>query len=131
MVAFLMELQRGFTKFPCYLCLWDSTNTSHHYKMRNWPPRSNYDIGAHNAKQTPLVEPKKVLLPPLHIKLGLIKHFVKKLNPESDAFKYNQEFFPKLSKAKIKGGVFVGPQLKQLMKSDSFSGKISAIERRT
>ena len=28
MVAFLMGLQRGFTKFPCFLCLWDSRNTS-------------------------------------------------------------------------------------------------------
>ena len=45
-------------------------------------------------KQTPLVEPKMGLLPPLHIKLGLIKQFVKKLNPET---KHNQELFPKLS----------------------------------
>ena len=48
-------------------------------------------------KQTPLVDPKKVLMPPLHIKLGLIKQFVKKLNPEGNAFKHIQELFPKLS----------------------------------
>ena len=90
MVAFLMGLQQGFTKFPCYLCLWDSRNTNFHYNKRNWPPRASYDIETHNVKHTPLVEPKKVLLPPLHIKLGLIKQFVKKLNPESDAFKHIQ-----------------------------------------
>ena len=130
MVAFLMRLQRGFTKFPCYLCLWDSRNTNFHYNKRNWPFRSNYDIETHNVKHTPLVEPKKVLLPPLHIKLGLIKQFIKKLNPESNAFKHIQELFPKLSEAKIKAGIFVGPQVKRLMKSDSFSEKLSAVERR-
>ena len=76
------------------------------------------------------MEPKKVLLPPLHIKLGLVKQFVKKLNPESDAFKHIQELFPKLSEAKVKAGIFVGPQVKRLMKSDSFSEKLSAVERR-
>ena len=76
------------------------------------------------------MEPKKVLLPPLPNKLGLIKLFVKKLNPESDAFKHIQELFSKLSEAKVKAGIFVGPQVKQLMKSDSFSEKLSALERR-
>ena len=130
MVAFLVELQQGFTKFPCYLCLWDSRNTNFHYNKKNWPPRSSYDIETHNVRLTPLVEPKKVLLAPLHIKLGLIKQFVKKLNPESDAFKHIQELFPKLSEAKVKAGIFVGPQVKRLMKSDSFSEKLSAVERR-
>ena len=130
MVAFLMGLQQGFTKFTCYLCLWDSRNTNFHYNKRNWPPRSSYDIETHNVKHTPLVEPKKVLLPPLHIKLGLIKQFVKKLNPESDAFKHIEELFPKLSEAKAKAGIFVGPQVKRLMKFDSFSEKLSAVERR-
>ena len=71
-----------------------------------------------------------MLLPPLHIKLDLIKEFVKKLNPESDLFKHIQKLFLKLSEAKINGGVFVGPQMKRLMKSDSFPGKLSAVERR-
>ena len=35
MVAFLMGLQGGFTKFPCFLCLWDSRNASLHYKVKN------------------------------------------------------------------------------------------------
>ena len=117
-------------KVPCYLCLWDSRNTALHYHQRSWPLRSSYDIGAHNVKQTPLVNPKQVLMPPLHIKLGLIKQFVKKLNPEGDAFKHIQELFPKLSEAKVKAGVFVGPQVKQLMKSAVFFEKLSVVERR-
>jgi hypothetical protein len=129
MVAFLMGMQGGFTKFPCYLCLWDSRNTDLHYKQRNWPLRSDYVVGTHNVKQEALVESKKVLMPPLHIKLGLIKQFVTKLNPEGNAFRHIQELFPKLSEAKLKAGVFVGPQVKQLINSESFPKKLSKVER--
>lgn len=129
MVAFLIGLQGGFTKFPCYLCLWDSRNTALHYAKRKWPPRTGYEVGAHNVKQEPLVEPTKILMPPLHIKLGLIKQFVKQLNPESEALKHIQELFPKLSEAKVKAGVFVGPQVKRLIDSDSFLQKLSDVER--
>ena len=52
MVAFLMGLQGGFTKFPCYLCFWDCRNTSLYHKKRNWPPRSSYNFGTYNVKQT-------------------------------------------------------------------------------
>src|SRR5271157_3671570 len=37
MVSFLMGLQGGFTKFPCFLCLWDSRDTEAHYRRRDWP----------------------------------------------------------------------------------------------
>ena len=130
MVAFLMGLQGGFTKFPCFLCLWDDRNTSLHCKIKNWPPRSSYNVGIHNLKLAPLVDAKKVLFQPLQIKLGLIKLFVKKINPEGEAFKHTQKLFPKLSEAKVKGGIFVGPQVKRLMQSDSFLEKLSVVERK-
>ena len=47
----------------------------------------------------PLVDPKKVLLPPLHINLGLIKNFVKamiKYNQEGEGFQYIKSKFAKL-----------------------------------
>ena len=39
-------------------------------------------------KHTPLANPKNVLLPPLHIKLGLTKAFAKARNQEGTAFMY-------------------------------------------
>lgn len=45
MVGFLMGLQGGFTKFPCYLCLWDSRNTSAHYVKRHWEKREGFSVG--------------------------------------------------------------------------------------
>jgi len=97
MVAFLMSLQGGFTKHPCYLCLWDSRDTEAHYHRRDWPQRTEFFVGRNNVKWEPLVDPLNVLMPPLHIKLGLMKQFVSALDKESAAFKYLQDFFPKLS----------------------------------
>ena len=129
MVAFLVGLQGGFTTFQCYLCLWDSRNTALHYKKRNWPLRTSYEIGTYNVKQQPLVDAAKILMPPLHIKLSLIKQFVKQLDTEGEAFKYIQQLFPTLSKAKIKAGVFVGPEVKRLINSIDFPELLSEVER--
>lgn len=129
MVAFLMGMQGGFTKYPCYLCLWDSRDTKTHYHRRDWPQRSEFTVGVNNVKWEPLMDPQKVLMPPLHIKLGLIKQFVKALDKESAAFKYLHDLFPKLSEAKIKAGVFVGPQIKKIMESEEFPKMLSRKEK--
>ena len=39
MVAILLGLQGGYTKFPCFLCLWDSRADGQHYLQRDWPVR--------------------------------------------------------------------------------------------
>ena len=109
MIAFLMGMQRGFTKYPCYLSLWDSRDTKAHYRKQVWPEREEFVVAEKNVKNIPLINPKRVLLPPLHIKLGLIKKFVKASDKDGTAFKYLQDRFPKLSKAKVKGGIFIGP----------------------
>ena len=60
-------------------------------------------------------------MPQLHIKLGLIKQFVTALDKGSAAFKYLQVLFPKLSEAKVKAGIFVGPQIKKITECDEFA----------
>ena len=37
---------------------------------------------------TPLVDPKKILLPPLHIKLGLMKNFIKAMDKNGTSIEY-------------------------------------------
>ena len=34
-IGILMGLQGSFTKHCCFLCLWDSRSTAHHYKTKN------------------------------------------------------------------------------------------------
>ena len=67
-------------------------------------------------------------MPPLHIKLGLIKQFVTALDKESAAFKYLQDLFPQLSEAKVNAGLFVGPQIKKIIECDEFAKKLSRKE---
>ena len=63
---------------------------------------------------------EKVLLPPLHIKLGLMKQFVKALDKEKECFKYLCTKFPRLTYEKIKAGSFDGPQIRLLLKDPAF-----------
>lgn len=61
-----------------------------------------------NVEKEGLVDPKKILPSPLHIKLGLIKQFVKALPKERECFRNLCEQFPGLSEAKRTDEVFFG-----------------------
>ena len=77
----------------------------------------------------PLADPDKVFLPPLHIKLGLVKNFVKGMDFEGEGFQYLKDKFSKTKTvAKIKAGVFVGPEIRELMRDDMFKTKLSVPE---
>lgn len=124
-VALLLGMQGGYTKFPCFLCLWDSRADHLHYEEQEWPLRDNLEPGSFNVKTNPLVNPQNVLFPPLHIKLGLMKSFVKALDKSSDAFLYLKEKFPRISEAKLTAGIFNGPQIRELFKDDQFEQKLT------
>ncbi|GFW17955.1 uncharacterized protein TNCV_2231361 [Trichonephila clavipes] len=96
----------GYTKFPCFLCEWDCRDRKQHYVKQTWPIRKTLIPGVKNVEGQSLVDPKKILFPPLHIKLGLMKQFVKALDKEGECFKYLCEQFPGLSDAKLKSGIF-------------------------
>jgi hypothetical protein len=51
------------------------------------------------------------LLPSMHLKPGQMKNFVKAMNKEEAAFTYLLEIFRRLSGAKLKEGIFIGPQI--------------------
>ncbi|XP_032679213.1 uncharacterized protein LOC116847857 [Odontomachus brunneus] len=124
----LTGMQSGFTKYCCFLCLWDSRATMHHYTRTSWPVRQQFSPGKQNISNKPLIDPQDVLLPPLHIKLGLVKNFVKALDRDGPAFQYLATKFPKISSAKIKERIFVGPQIRELIDDKQFSQHLSATE---
>jgi hypothetical protein len=128
-ISLLLGQQGGYTKYPCFLCLWDSRADGLHYKQREWPRRTELVPGSHNVKAIPLVPRQKVLLPPLHIKLGLMKLFVNALCKEGAAFKYLVQKFTHISDAKLKAGVFVGPDIRELMKDDEFISTMTTVEK--
>ena len=80
--------------------------------------------------ENPLVEMNKVLLPPLHIKLGLMKNFLKALHKNGAAFQHLSTVFPCLSAAKLKKGIFVGPQIREVLKDTDFEELLNLKELR-
>ena len=76
MIAFLLGLQGGYTKYSCFLCLWNSRADEQHYLVKNWPARKDLTPDSYNVLNSSLIKRSKILLPPLHIKLGLAKQFV-------------------------------------------------------
>ncbi|XP_031640029.1 uncharacterized protein LOC116351997 [Contarinia nasturtii] len=121
-VALLRGLpHRGYPKYMCFLCQWD-TRHPNQYEKRDWPPRHTYQIGRQNVRYEPLIPMEKVLLAPLHIKLGIVKNFIKALVKRNNeqAFQRLIQIFPRLSKAKIKEGVLNGPDIRKLTKDAQF-----------
>ena len=54
---------------------------------------------------------------------------MKALDRSSEAFRYIRALFPKLSIAKVKAGLFIGPQMKQMLPSQELENKMSAKEK--
>ena len=111
-IVLLLGLQQESTKYCCFFCEWDSRAQSLHYSRKDWPSRKSLEPGIINVENQPLVDPSKILLPSIHLKLGLMKNSVKAMNQEQVDFTYLWEKFPRLSEAKLKEGVFIGPQIR-------------------
>ncbi|KAI6660741.1 hypothetical protein LOD99_10248 [Oopsacas minuta] len=125
-------MQPGYTKYCCFLCEWDSRARQSHYIVKEWSLRHQLTAGTKSVSCQSLVNPEKILLPPLHIKLGLMKNFVKaivKYNEEGEGFKYLKDKFPKVSDAKIKEGIFIGPQIRELFKDLNFEACLNSVEK--
>jgi len=71
-----------------------------------------------------LVDKSRIYLPSPQSKLRLIKISVKVMDKESEGFAYLRQKFPKTSEAKMKAGIYGGPQIKQLFDHQYFSPKL-------
>ena len=109
MISVILGLQASYTKHPCFLCLWDSRADDCHYTQISWPSRTSFTPGLENVKSTYLVDPQNTLLPPLFIKLGLMKNYTKALDKDDPTFKLLQVKFSRISEGKLRAGVIDGP----------------------
>ena len=128
-LSMLLGQQGGYIKYPCFLCLWDSRVKDEHWIREQWPKRNKFTVGEKNILNESLVPPDKVILPPLHIKLGLMKQYVKSLDKGGECFKYICQKFSFLSHEKIKASVFDGPKIRQLMKNKELIETMSQEEK--
>lgn len=105
-VGLLMGVKRVFPTHQCFLCTWEGRKRDQHYTEFKWKPRTCYKVGVESIENLPLVQPSQIILPSLHIKLGVVSNFVKKLDREGEAIASLRNIFPKLSGAKIHAGIF-------------------------
>ena len=127
----MVRTARGYTKHPCFLYCWDSCATDQHWVKKDWPAREDLAVGDKNIINEPLVNRDPIILPPLHIKLGLMKQFVKALDKDSDCFliPYTAKTFPGLSMEKLKSGIFDGPEICKLIQNQTFTAPMTVAER--
>ena len=102
-VALLLGLQCRFTKYCCFLCEWYRRARESHYVTKVWPQQTSLEPGKKNVQHAPIVDSQKILLPHLHIKLGLMKNFVKALDKSKAGFKYLKVSNTKRSKNQGRG----------------------------
>jgi len=119
-VALLTGLREGYAKFCCFPCEWDNRARDRHCHVKQWPLRGEKILGQKNVAHRNLVNKTKMYLPPHHIQLGLIKIFVQTMNKAGEGFDYLRQTFPRKNEAKVKEGIFVGPQVKQLFQDLDF-----------
>jgi len=65
----------------------------------------------------------------MHLKRGQMKNFVKAMNHEETAFTYLWGNFPRPSEAKLKEGIFIGPQVRDIIKDEYFNKLIQGDEK--
>ena len=124
----LLGLQLGYGNYMCFLCLWNSWADKQHYSAVEWPVRAEFNPENFNVQHMSLVKPTKVYLLPLHIKLGLVKNFVKVMNQHGKAFKHICEHFPYKSETKLKQKIFVEPEIRKQLKDQLFKIKLTPNE---
>jgi hypothetical protein len=90
--------QAGYTKCPCFLYEWDSRARSKLWEQKQWQSWNTMQLGNKNILRQSLVDRRKILLPHLHIKLGIMKEYVKALPKTGSSFTYLGKKFPLLSK---------------------------------
>lgn len=110
-VTMLCGLQSGRTKHMCFLCKWVSTwkkndGAELKYTEKKAEMRTDHKIGKFNVKHDAIIEDKeKILFPVLHIKLGIVKNFIKRVYKEDQIANSLKVIFPGLSEAKLSNGM--------------------------
>ena len=129
MVNSLLGQQSGFTKYPSFLCMWDSRDRAQHYTKKHWSLREELvPCRARNIIHNPLVYRDRILFPPLPMKLGLIKQFSKALDMDGSCFTYFCRAFLGLITEKLKACIIDGHQIRELIRDAEFEDSINEVE---
>lgn len=104
-VGMLCGLQSGYVKHMCFMCDWDSRDKGNQYEIYRWKRREESSRGDANMIRDPLVPKEKILLPPLHVKLGIVKNFLKQVAKRIEVLAILRLIFPGLSPLRLTNGI--------------------------
>jgi len=122
-ISFLRGIQAGYPKYCCFICLWDSRNYNLHYQNPGqWPAREEHVIGKYSIQMPFLVPIEFILMPTLHIKLGIFSQFIKAI--EGPPIQELKDMFPLMTSTKVESGIFTGPQIRKVLASEIFINKL-------
>ena len=124
----LLGQQSGYTKYFYFLCEWDGKDRSKHWIKRKWPLKKSLTLGCKNILHPSLVDRSNIILSPLHIKLGLMKQFVKALKKQGACFQYICKKFPNLSAEKVKQELLAGSRIRKHTKVAEFQSNMTDVE---
>jgi hypothetical protein len=86
-VALLVRMQHGFTKFCCFLCEWNSPATHGLSSIEEWNQHEQVLPGQTQPSETnSWYIQRKLYLPSIHIKLGMMKNFVSAMGHNGKEF---------------------------------------------
>ena len=112
-----------------FFLLRDSKDHAQHYTKKDRPLRKELvPLKESNVINNPMVDRDRILFPPLHIKLCLIKQFTKALDLDGDCFTYLCHAFTGLIIRKLSAGIFDGPQIRQLIRDPEFENSMNDVE---
>jgi len=63
-IGLLLGQQRGYAKYPCFLCEWDSRATDKLWDTVHWPEREQLQPGSKNVSNVSLVDREKFCFNP-------------------------------------------------------------------
>ena len=84
-----------------------------------------------DIENVPLIDTQNNLLPPFHVKLGIIKKFAKAMGQSNlDGFAFLCIKFPSIRQAKLQKGIFVVSQIREVLKDPQFEKSLPKLELR-
>ncbi|KAH9396309.1 hypothetical protein TYRP_019710 [Tyrophagus putrescentiae] len=136
MINIISGLKMAACKYPCFLCKWDSRDRQSHYHPGLCERYSDDERrpGRTSFIREPLVAAGRIVLPELHIKLGVFQSFIKRLfkfhqETPHPAFEHYKEKFKKLSDAKLAVGAVNGVDVRRLVDDVTFAQLLRSNER--
>ena len=100
--------------------MWDSWPRDKHWNQKEWRLRETLEVGMPIIVNDPVISWEKIIFPPLDIKLGLMKPFVRALNTDAECFQHIVSVHIVLSFKRIKADVLDGTQIHALVHDEDY-----------